>query len=133
MTKWLLLACAIVLEVSATLALEAAVTHPAWLVLTVLGYIGSFAALAALLRTGAAIGVIYGIWSAAGVALTAVIAAVLFGEELTVVIGLGILLVIGGVVLVETGSHPDAESAATGTGTRSQGDADAPHTPGAAT
>lgn len=69
---------------------------------------GAFVALAAVLRTGMPIGVVYGIWSAAGVAATAVLGAVLFAEPLTFVIALGIAIVIGGVVLVETGSHDDA-------------------------
>ena len=112
MVKWLLLACAIVCEVTATLALEAATEHPAWVVLTIAGYLGAFTALAALLRRGAPIGVIYGIWSATGVALTAVLAAALFGEQLTFLIGAGIAIVIVGVVLVETGSHPDKAGAA---------------------
>ena len=51
------------------------------------------------------VGVAYGIWSASGVALTAVLAALVFRDPLTVRIGLGIAAVIGGVLLVELGSH----------------------------
>jgi small multidrug resistance pump len=73
MRKTMILVGAIVLEVAATLSLRAAaVDNPWWTVLTVVGYGGAFVALSALLRMGAPIGVVYGIWAAAGVALTAV-------------------------------------------------------------
>jgi small multidrug resistance pump len=74
MKKWLILAGAIALEVTATMALRGAIDNPWWAILAVAGYAGAFIALSLLLRMGAAIGVIYGIWAAAGVALTAVIA-----------------------------------------------------------
>ncbi|WP_228507764.1 multidrug efflux SMR transporter [Herbiconiux sp. VKM Ac-1786] len=105
--NWLFLAAAIGLEVTATLSLRAAVDDPWWVALAAVGYSGAFVALALLLRRGAPISVIYGIWSAAGVALTAVLASLVFGEQLTLTIGIGIAIVIVGVVLVETGSpHP---------------------------
>jgi small multidrug resistance pump len=58
-----------------------------------------------VLRLGVGVGVAYGIWAAAGVALTAVLAAVIFGDPLTVVMGVGIALVIGGVFCVELGAQ----------------------------
>lgn len=106
MKRWLILAVAIALEVTATLSLRAAMDTPWWAALTVVGYLGAFVALSMLLRAGAPIGVIYGIWAAAGVALTAVLASWIFGEPLTFTIGAGIAIVIVGVVLVETGTHP---------------------------
>jgi small multidrug resistance pump len=115
MTKWLVLAGAIVLEVTATLALRAAIDNPWWSVLTVVGYAGAFVALSLLLRLGAPIGVVYGIWAAAGVALTAVIASVIFGEPFTLTIGIGIALVIAGIVLVETGHGTPAVEPSAGT------------------
>ena len=54
------------------------------------------------------VGKAYGIWGATGVALTAVLSAAIFGEPLTPLMGLGVLLVIAGVLLVEFGSHPKA-------------------------
>jgi small multidrug resistance pump len=108
--NWLTLAVAIVLEVTATLALRAAIDQPWWAILTIAGYAGAFAALSLLLRLGAKIGIVYGIWAASGVVLTAVTAAVLFGEPLTLAIAIGIALVIGGVLLVETGhARPSAQ------------------------
>jgi len=101
--KWFILSAAIMLEVTATLSLRAAIDDPWWTVLAVVGYAGAFVALSLLLRLGTPIGVVYGIWAAAGVALTAVIASVIFGEPFTFMIALGIVIVIAGVVLVETG------------------------------
>jgi small multidrug resistance pump len=103
--KWSILGGAIVLEVVATLALRASVDVVWWGILAAACYVGAFVALSALLRLGAPIGTIYGVWAAAGVSLTAMIAAVIFAEPFTLLIALGIALVISGVVLVETG-HP---------------------------
>lgn len=115
--KWGLLALAIVSEVTATLALRAATDgSAAWYLLVVAGYLFAFVVMARILAAGVAVGVVYGIWAASGVALTAVLATVLFGESLTPTMGLGIVVVIAGVLLVETGSH-DA-SATTGSGAR---------------
>ena len=108
MKKWLILSAAILLEVTATLSLRGSIEDPRWVFLAVVGYSGSFIALSLLLRMGVPIGVVYGIWAAAGVALTAVLASLVFGEQFTFMIGLGIAIVIAGVVLVETGHAPES-------------------------
>ncbi|MER8029218.1 SMR family transporter [Streptomyces bauhiniae] len=105
MRKWLLLTTAILLEVGATLSLRGALDRPALYALVVVGYVGSFVALALVLRAGLALGVAYGIWGASGVALTAILAALLFGDPLTGVMGIGIALVIAGVLCVELGAQ----------------------------
>ncbi|CDO05390.1 QacE family quaternary ammonium compound efflux SMR transporter [Mycolicibacterium cosmeticum] len=105
MRKWLLLGGAIAVEVAATLSLRASQEHAAWLVVVVAGYTGAFALMAAVLRTGMPVGVAYGIWGAVGTAVTATVAAVLFGEPFTWPVVLGIGLIIAGVLLVEFGSH----------------------------
>ncbi|MFC9248292.1 DMT family transporter [Streptomyces sp. NPDC057136] len=105
MRKWLLLMAAILLEVTATISLRAALDHPAWYAVVAVGYLGAFIALSFVLRQGMALGVAYGIWGATGVALTAVLATVIFGDALTAMMGLGIALVIGGVLCVELGSQ----------------------------
>lgn len=105
MKKWLLLAVAIVTEVSASLALQAAREHPGWYLLVGAGYIAAFVALGFVLREGMPLGAAYGIWGALGVALTAVLAAVLFGQPLTGVMIIGLVLIIGGVLTVELGSQ----------------------------
>ncbi|GIE95518.1 DMT family transporter [Paractinoplanes rishiriensis] len=105
MRKWLLLAAAILLEVSGTLALRAAIDTPGWYALVAVGYAGSFVALTYLLRLGMGVGVAYGIWAACGVALTAVFASVIFGDPLTGTMVAGIVLIAAGVLCVELGSQ----------------------------
>jgi small multidrug resistance pump len=103
--QWLLLAAAILLEVTGTLALRVATTgRRAWYVVVALGYAGAFAALTATLAAGLPLGVAYGIWAAVGVALTAVASRLLFDEPLTPVMGAGIALIAAGVLLVELGA-----------------------------
>lgn len=109
--KWILLAGAILSEVTASLSLKAALDNPAFFIVVVLGYSASFAFLAAVLRKGLGLGVAYGIWAALGVTLTVLLAALLFGEALTPVMMVGVAMVIVGVLCVELGSHkaPAAE------------------------
>jgi len=99
------LAAAISSEVAATLALKAALGHPAWYALVVAGYLAAFGFLAVCLRLGMQIGVVYGIWGAGGVTVTALLSALIFGEPLTALMGLGIALIIAGVLTVELGSQ----------------------------
>ncbi|MHA7208365.1 DMT family transporter [Arthrobacter sp. MDT1-65] len=101
---WLLLAAAILAEVTGSLTLKGALEYPALYAVVAVGYLGAFALLAVVLRTGMALGVAYGIWAAAGVALTAIISRFLFKEPLTWLMGLGIILIIGGVLLIELGA-----------------------------
>lgn len=105
MTAWLLLAGAIVCEVTASLSLKGALDHPGLYVVVVVGYVASFTCLAGVLRHGMALGVAYGIWGALGVAATAVLSAAIFDEALTPLMGVGIALIIAGVLTVEIGSQ----------------------------
>jgi small multidrug resistance pump len=111
MTKWLYLIGAIVLEVGGTLSLRLSVDSAGWFLGVGVGYVGAFACLTLLLRAGAPIGLTYGVWAASGVALTAVLAAVLFADPLTWLMSLGILIVIGGVLLVEIGASASRRAA----------------------
>lgn len=106
-SAWPPLLLAIVLEVSATLSLRAAegFTHPLWLILVVIGYAGSLWLLSVVLDRGMPVGVAYGIWSAIGVVLTAVLGAVLFGELLGPMQMIGVGVIVAGVLLVELGSR----------------------------
>jgi small multidrug resistance pump len=108
--KWTLLIAAIAIEVAATLSLRASQIHSAWLLVVVGGYVGAFALLTMVLRAGMPVGVAYGIWGACGTALTAVLAAAIFGDPFTWPIAVGIVLIIAGVLLVELGSRPAEES-----------------------
>ena len=102
--EWVFLAGAILVEVASTLALRvAAAGRRRWYAVVVLGYAVSFGLLALALDAGMGIGVAYGVWTAVGVALTAVLSKLLFDEPLTRLMLLGITLIISGVVLLELG------------------------------
>lgn len=103
--RWLLLAAAIVLEVAGSLSLKGALTTPALYLAVVLGYTGAFFFLALTLRARMPLGVAYGIWGAAGVVLTAVLSALIFGETLTPLMGVGVAVIIAGVLCVELGAQ----------------------------
>ncbi|MFB6575748.1 DMT family transporter [Kocuria palustris] len=105
MKKWIFLTLAILLEATATLSLKAALEAPALYAVVVAGYAAAFLCLFQALRDGMSLGVGYGIWAACGVALTAVLSAVIFHEPLTLPMGIGIAAVMGGVLLVEIGSQ----------------------------
>ncbi|HEY8588511.1 MAG TPA: SMR family transporter, partial [Naasia sp.] len=111
MRAWLYLSAAIASEVAATLALKAALDVPALYAVVVAGYLAAFILLAAVLKAGMPLGVAYGVWGATGVALTAVLSLLLYAEPITGLMGVGIVLVIVGVLLVELGSHPSASTA----------------------
>ncbi len=103
--SWLFLISAIIFEVSATLSLRMASTgRRRWWIAVAVGYIVAFTMLIFALSSGMALGVAYGIWAASGVALTAILSNVLFKERLTLVMSIGILVVIGGVLMIELGS-----------------------------
>lgn len=105
MDKWLFLAGAIISEVTATLSLKGALHHTWLYALVVVGYLAAFTCLDMALRRGMMLGTAYGIWGALGVASTAAFSSMIFHERLTVLSGVGIMLIIGGVLIVETGSQ----------------------------
>ena len=102
---WLALGGAIVSEVSATLALRQALNHPGFYVIVGIGYALAFILLSLTLKAGMPLGVAYGLWGALGVALTAVLSMLVFGEPITVLVALGIALIMAGVLLVEVGAQ----------------------------
>lgn len=106
-SPWPPLLVAIVLEVSATLSLRAVATGGSWwwLLVVALGYGGSFWLLGIVLTRGMPVGVAYGIWSAIGVALTALAAAALFAEALSALSLVGLGVIIAGVLLAELGTR----------------------------
>lgn len=105
--SWLWLAAAIGCELVATLALRASegLRRKRWLIVVAGGYTLAFAFLALTLRAGMAVGIAYGIWSATGIALVAVLARAIWQEPLTRRMALGLVVVTLGVVLVEAGTH----------------------------
>lgn len=101
--NWLLLLGAIVAEVLGTMCLRAAVDQPTFAIGVVIGYVIAFTLLGLALGRGIPIGIAYGIWAAAGVALVAVLGAILFGETLSFISILGIVTIMAGVFIVQTG------------------------------
>ncbi|MFC4587644.1 DMT family transporter [Sphaerisporangium corydalis] len=105
---WLLLAAAIASEVLATTALKLSdgFAGKGWTVVVVIGYIASFVLLARALKLHMEVGVAYAVWAGAGTAAIAVIGALFLGEAMNLAKAGGILLIIGGVVLLNlAGSH----------------------------
>lgn len=97
---------AIVCEVVATLSLRVAAHGRTGLYAVVaIGYLLAFTLLAGSLRLGMPLGVAYGIWAAAGVALTAVASRFFFNEPLTrrMIGGIGFIML--GVLLIEFGAN----------------------------
>lgn len=101
---YLTLAGAIAAEVAATTAMKYSDGFsrlwPA--LLTASGYVVSFLLLAQTLKT-VGIGTAYAIWAGVGTAAIAVIGLALFGESLTAAKAVGILLIVGGVVVLNLG------------------------------
>jgi small multidrug resistance pump len=100
---YLVLGAAIMLEVLATLCLRASdgFRKRIWMAPVVIGYLASFYLLWLTLSLGMPVGIAYGVWTACGVALVAVLARILFGERLTPMMGAGIALIVAGVLTIE--------------------------------
>jgi small multidrug resistance pump len=98
---WIYLSIAIVSEVAATSALKASDGFSRlWPSLVVIvGYGLAFYFLSLTLRT-VPVGVIYAIWSGAGVALITLIAWVFMGQSLDTPAILGLALIVAGVVIL---------------------------------
>lgn len=105
---WIALGAAIACEVTASLSLKGALDHPLLYAVVVAGYATAFVLLAGALRDGLALGVAYGIWGASGVALTALLSTLVFGEPVTPLMLGGIVLIVAGVLCIELGSHAGA-------------------------
>ncbi|WP_407360912.1 DMT family transporter [Microbacterium sp. LBN7] len=102
---WLLLALAIASEVTATLSLRASegLRRKRWIPVIVVGYLAAFTLLGAILAMGMPVGVAYGVWAAAGVALTAVLGRVIFKDHFSAMMAIGVALIVVGVALIEFG------------------------------
>jgi small multidrug resistance pump len=103
---YLYLAAAIISEVVATSFLKyASVPKSVWwaYAIVTVGYVASFVLLSITLRSGVPLGIAYAIWAGAGVIVVAVISWLVFHESLTWPQIVGMVLVIGGVGLLELG------------------------------
>jgi small multidrug resistance pump len=101
MNTYLILGLAIVAEVIATSALKAAdgFTRTIPSVMVVLGYAVAFYCLSITLRT-IPIGIVYAVWSGAGIILLAAIGWVFYGQKLDAAALVGLTLIIAGVLIV---------------------------------
>lgn len=104
---WLYLIGAIVFEVFGTtmMKLSDGFTRLWPSIAMVLGYLATFGLLTLCLKT-MQVGTAYALWAGLGTALVAVIGLVIFAEPLTVTKVAGVVLIIGGVVLLNlSGAH----------------------------
>ena len=104
---YLYLAAAIISEVVATSFLKyASGPRNIWwaYVIVAVGYVLSFVLLSLTLRAGVPLGIAYAIWAGVGVVAVAIISALVFHESLTWQQIVGMVLVIGGVGLLELGA-----------------------------
>ncbi|MFJ2368833.1 DMT family transporter [Microbacterium sp. NPDC087665] len=102
---WVLLVLAIASEVTATLSLRASegLRRRRWIPVIVVGYLAAFVLLGTILAMGMPVGVAYGIWAAAGVAITAILGRVLFKDHFSAMMAAGVALIAVGVALIEFG------------------------------
>lgn len=105
---YLFLALAIVGEVIATTFLKfTSGERAAWWAYAIVvgGYVFAFAMLSQSLARDVPLGIAYGIWAGVGVVLVAIVSWLVFHEPLTWVQIGGMVLVVGGVVLLEVGGE----------------------------
>ncbi len=102
MKAYLLLALAIGAEVIATSALKASdgFSRPVWALVSILGYIVAFSALAMSLKT-IPLGIAYAIWSGVGIALLTLIGWIVYQQRLSLTAMFGISLIIAGVLVLQ--------------------------------
>ncbi|WKN22123.1 SMR family transporter [Azotobacter vinelandii] len=106
MQQWIFLSIAIVSEVIATSALKATEGFsrlgPSLAVL--IGYATAFYFLSLTLKT-LSVGVVYAIWSGAGIALITLVAWLFLGQTLDIPAIIGLLLIIAGVLVLNVFSR----------------------------
>ena len=101
MSKWLYLSVAIVCEVAGTSALRftEGFTRLVPSSIVVVGYAAAFYFVSLTLNE-IPVGIAYAIWSGAGTALVTLIAWAFMGQKLDAAAGIGILLIIAGVLVL---------------------------------
>lgn len=99
--QWVFLSIAIASEVLATSALKATegFSRPWPSTVVVLGYASAFYFLSLTLRT-MPVGVVYAIWSGAGIVLIALIAWLVYGQALDLPAIVGMSLIVAGLVIL---------------------------------
>ncbi|GGK09350.1 DMT family transporter [Pseudomonas matsuisoli] len=102
MPAYLLLAVAILAEVIATTSLKAVegLSKPLPLVLAIVGYAVSFSLLTIVVKV-IPVGIAYAIWAGLGIVLVSIVAAVIYQQRPDLPAMLGMLLIVGGVVVIQ--------------------------------
>jgi multidrug resistance protein EbrB len=108
--SYIALSISIISEVFATAMLKLAEGFTVLLpsIAVIAGYALSFYCLSLCLRT-LPLSIAYAIWAGAGTALTAVIGVLAWGEAFHAFTAAGVILIIGGVVLLNLSGHPKPE------------------------
>lgn len=102
---FVMLGIAIVAEVTGAICLKASegLTVPLPSVVTVVGYVVSFTLLVKILQN-LPLGLVYGIWGGIGSAVTMLVGVVVWHDPLTAFTAVGVVMVIGGVYLLNKGT-----------------------------
>ena len=107
--KYLMLAAAIISEVTATTAMKQSLgfTRPVWIAVTVIGYGVAFYLLSLTLKS-IPTGIAYAIWSGVGIVLISAAAWAFQGQKLDTPALIGMALIISGVVVMNVFSQASA-------------------------
>lgn len=108
--SWLLLAAAIVTEVAGTLLLRVSegFTRPPASAGVLVGYAVSIVLFSRVLGRGTALGIAYGTLTGCGLAAAALISTAVFGDPVTPLQVVGLLLLSGGVLALQAAPRPVA-------------------------
>lgn len=98
---YIYLVIAIIAEVAATSALKASEEFTKWLpsLIVIVGYSIAFYCLSVVLKS-IPVGITYAIWSAMGIALVTIIAAIVYKQVPDLAAVVGILFIVTGVVIL---------------------------------
>lgn len=109
-TAWICLAATVVLEVLATLSLRASdgFTDPVPSIVAICAYAATVVVLSLALKT-IPMSVAYIVWTGAGTSGVVLLGVIIFGDALTPLSWLGVLLVIGGVGMINARRSPGGE------------------------
>ena len=102
---WLYLVAALLSEMVGATAtgVSEGFTRPVAVLVAVPTVVAAYFLLALALKRGMSVGVAYGVWTASGVAIVAVLGVVLLGDRLTPVQIVGLALVMVGALALELG------------------------------
>jgi small multidrug resistance pump len=99
--EWVILYVAVLFEVAATTALKASESFTRLIpsLIVIVGYGVSFYLMSLALKK-IPLAVVYAVWSALGIALISIIGAVRYGENLDAPAIMGLVMIVGGVIVI---------------------------------